>query len=202
MAERARARLARETVARPAEVALRHCLIGSIACAKIAGTQIACTQIVGTKIAPGESVGTAGMETAAVEAARRAAAHPEATPVRRRRMKAAARMEAATAHPHATATHVDAATAHVEAATATTHVKATTAAAVESTTAAVSATTAPVSAPTAAMPGGRRIGRQSSHHGHARQKSEGKLVSHVVLLQRPPCHMRQGHRSTTKTVRG
>jgi hypothetical protein len=142
------------------------------------------------------------METAAVEAARRAAAHPEATPVRRRRMKAAARMEAATAHPHATATHVDAATAHVEAATATTHVKATTAAAVESTTAAVSATTAPVSAPTAAMPGGRRIGRQSSHHGHARQKSEGKLVSHVVLLQRPPCHMRQGHWSTTKTVRG
>jgi hypothetical protein len=108
-------------------------------------------------------------------------------------MKAAARMEAATAHPHATATHVDAATAHVEAATA---------AAVESTTAAVSATTAPVSAPTAAMPGGRRIGRQSSHHGHARQKSEGKLVSHVVLLQRPPCHMRQGHWSTTKTVRG
>jgi hypothetical protein len=105
-------------------------------------------------------------------------------------MKAAARMEAATAHPHATATHVEAATAttHVKATTAA--VESTTAAAVESTTAAaVSATTAPVSAPTAAMPGGRRIGRQSSHHGHARQKSEGKLVSHVVLLQRPPCHM-------------
>jgi hypothetical protein len=79
-------------------------------------------------------------------------------------MKAAACVESASAHAHAATTHVEAAATTVEAATA----------------AAVSATTAPMSTATAAMAGGRRIGREGSNHGHARQKGEDKLVFHVT----------------------
>jgi hypothetical protein len=92
MAERACARLAGETVACPAECAVRHCLSGNAASAKVAS---------------GESVGTARVE--AMEAWR-ATAHPEAAAMRRGRVETAARMEAATTHAHPAATHVEAAT--------------------------------------------------------------------------------------------
>ena len=92
MAERACARLAGETVACPAECAVRHCLSGNAASAKVAS---------------GESVGTARVE--AMEAWR-ATAHPEAAGMRRGRVETAARMEAATTHAHPAATHVEAAT--------------------------------------------------------------------------------------------
>ena len=196
-----------ETVPRPAEVAVRHCLIGSIAGAKIAGTQIACTQIAGAKIVCGESVGTAAT---AMEAWR--AAHPDAAAVRRSRVKTAARMEAATTHAHAATTTVEAATTatHVEAANATTaaamEAATTTAAAMETatTTATVSAAT---TATTAAATGGRRIGRQGGNHGHARQKCEGKLVLHVTPVSKSaPVSLThkeriyQKHLSKTKTM--
>jgi hypothetical protein len=122
------------------------------------------------------------------------AAHPDATAVRRSRVKASARVESATTHAHAATTAVEAATTatHVEAATAATHVDATTAAAMEAatTTAAMEAatTTATVSAATtattAAATGGRRIGRQGGNHGHARQKCEGKLALHVTPVSK------------------
>jgi hypothetical protein len=171
MAKGARAGLAGETMAGAAEGAVHRRLTRKAASAKVA---------------PGESARTAGVEAAAMEATAMEAwraAHPDAAAVRRRRVKAAARVESASAHAHAATTHVEAA--------ATTHVEATTAAAVESTAAAthveatttaaaVSTSTAPVSAATAATPGGRRIGREGGNHGHARQKGEGKLVFHVT----------------------
>jgi hypothetical protein len=183
MAKGARAGLAGETMARAAEGAVHRRLTRKAASAKVA---------------PGESARTAGVEAAAMEATAMEAwraAHPDAAAVRRRRVKAAARVESASAHAHAATTHVEATTAAaVEATTAATHVEATT-------TAAVSTSTAPVSAATAATPGGRRIGREGGNHGHARQEGEGKLVFHVtpsccsVLLQRPSCHLHRGHSS-------
>jgi hypothetical protein len=151
MAKGARAGLAGETLARAAERAVHRRLTRKAASAKVA---------------PGESVRTAGV-AATMEAWR--ATHSEATTVRRRRMKAAARVESTSAHAHAATTHVEAATTHVEAAAAT-HVEAATSTAVEAATAAAveSTSTAAVSAPTAATPGGRRIGREGGNHGHAR----------------------------------
>src|SRR5262249_22007622 len=99
MAERASTGVRlREAVPWPAEVAVRHCLIGSIVGAKIAAPQIACIQIAGTKIVWGESMVPTATEAASVNAWP-AAAHPDAAAVRSRCVKtAAARMKAAATH--------------------------------------------------------------------------------------------------------